>query len=45
MELFYNPYSFWSILIIANIIMYVLTIFISHFWSKINNYKSLKLTK
>ena len=45
MELFKNTYTFWAILIASSILMYLLTIVISFLWSKINNYKTLKLTK
>ena len=45
MQLFKNTYTFWTILIIANIAMYGLTILISYSWSKIKQHKTLKLTK
>ncbi|WP_055448922.1 sterol desaturase family protein [Lacinutrix mariniflava] len=37
--------TFWSVLICANILMYLFTILISYSWSKINKYKTLELTK
>jgi len=40
-----NFYTFWSVLIGANILMYLLTILISYSWSKIYNHKTLELTK
>ena len=45
MQIFNNIYQFWLILFISNILMYVLTIVISYFWSKYNNFNTLKLTK
>ncbi len=45
MQLFNNTYTFWAILIIANIAMYGLTVLISYLWSKINQHKTLELTK
>jgi len=45
MQLFNNTYTFWAILIIANIAMYALTILISYTWSKIKQHKTLKLTR
>jgi sterol desaturase/sphingolipid hydroxylase (fatty acid hydroxylase superfamily) len=45
MQLFNNTYTFWAILIIANIAMYGLTILISYSWSKIKQHKTLELTK
>jgi sterol desaturase/sphingolipid hydroxylase (fatty acid hydroxylase superfamily) len=45
MQLFKNTYTFWTILIIANIAMYGLTILISYSWSKIKQHKTLQLTK
>ncbi len=45
MQLFNNTYAFWATLIGANILMYLLTILISYLWSKINQHKTLKLTK
>lgn len=45
MEIFNNCFTFWSVLIGANILMYVLTICISYSWSKFYNHKTLELTK
>jgi len=45
MQLFNNTYTFWAILIAANILMYVFTILISHTWSRTHKLKTLPLTK
>lgn len=45
MQILNNPYNFWLILISVNISMYLFTILISYLWSKVNDYKTLKLTK
>jgi len=44
MQIFNNFYTFWSILIGANILMYLCTILISYRWSKFYKHKTLKLT-
>ncbi len=40
-----NPFTFFSILIVSNIIAYILTIIISKLWDKIYNYKGVFLKK
>ncbi|MCF6352320.1 MAG: sterol desaturase family protein [Cyclobacteriaceae bacterium] len=45
MGLLKNVYFFWSILIVANIIMYVFNVVISFLWSKHRNLKSLEITR
>ena len=45
MQIFKNTYTFFTILIIANIAMYGFTILISYLWSKIKQHKTLRLTK
>lgn len=45
MQLIKNPLIFWTVLISANLIMYLCTVLISYTWSKIHNHKTLKLTK
>ena len=45
MQLFNDFYTFWSLLIGSNILMYLLTIVISYSWSKFHKHKTLELTK
>ncbi len=45
MYIFNNIFSFWGTLVLANILMYILTILISHYWSKIKGHETLKITK
>ncbi len=45
MQLVENTYLFWTILIVANILMYLFTVAISYSWSKIHHHKTLELTK
>jgi len=44
MELLQNQYAFWSILIAANILMFLLNVVINALWSKYNNLKSLRIS-
>ncbi len=43
MYIFNNIFTFWGTLILANVLMYILTILISHFWSKIKGHETLKI--
>ncbi len=45
MSIFNNIYTFWVTLVAANILMYLLTILISYYWSKIHNFKTLPISK
>ncbi|WP_108869160.1 sterol desaturase family protein [Aquimarina aquimarini] len=40
-----NPWSFWGILFVANIIMFLLTIITSYVWSSVYKHKKLPLEK
>ncbi len=44
MELLKNEYIFWSVLIAANVFMFLLNVLINFFWSKQYNLKSLKIS-
>ncbi len=45
MQLFKNSYTFWVLLILANLAMYFLAIVISFSWSKMYNHQTLALSK
>lgn len=44
-QLLQNPYSFFYLLACANILMYVITIIVSYFWSQSKGHSTLKLTR
>ncbi len=45
MDIFANAYLFWTVLIVSNVLMYLVTICISYLWSRLRKQQTLALTR